>query len=56
MLDIIANSKAREKQKHGLLANLNPNWEYAPKPAQQEPTLGLAKLSKIFLFMSFHRR
>ena len=29
-------------------ASLNPIQSYAPKPAQPKPTLGLAKLSKIF--------
>ena len=29
--------------------NINPNWAYAPKPAQPKPTLGLPKLSRIFV-------
>jgi hypothetical protein len=33
-------------------ANLNPSWAYAPKPANQKPTVGLAKLSKIFYSFS----
>ena len=39
------------KKKWGPPTHLNQNWAYAQEPAQPKHTLGLAKLSKILVYL-----